>query len=932
MQRRGFGSRNVVAALTVLLLVSACDYFVSPQARVERAEAQVAKGNYRGALIELKNALQTEPSLVEARLLLAEVALWLGDASSAETELGRIPAATDPPRQADLKARIDLALGRAQPLLDRLATDDAQIKPARLALYRGQALQTLNRPGEAEQQFLAAAKADPELLAAQAGIVDALVAQNRTDEAFKVTSALVAAHPDSALAWYAHGVLFGRKRDTAQSIAALKRAIELAPTQLEMSRQLSLLAAMTETQLAGGAIEDAKRTSETLTKLAPGSALAMLMSSRVLMASNDYANATARLRQLVNAMPGFVQGRFLLGVALLAQGNLQQAAQELNQVVTQVPENLEARQLLAQVRMRLDDPDGALRVLVPALQVTTDTTQLSALADTVRTQAGPPETIKLLEEALQETPDNEALQVQLAGAYLQAGSADKVIALLRKGAATGKDPRRGAMLLQAIEQAQGSQAARAEAEALVAANPSDARIIGMVAAFYTRGGDPAAGRQLLNKALAAKPDQPPLLFTLAQIEWSARQIEPAANALQKALKIDPQYSVARLALAELELSRNNVAAATEHLESLRKDTAQAGQARLMLARLALAQKDAKRADMLIDEMIKAEPHRSELRNLAGTLYLNSGRFDQAMAQFRDGTTIDPGNPMLWLNLGRAQLVLGQAGPARESIEQALKQRPNWVPAVGALAFMEVQGGDSAGALRRIVELRQQRPGDPSVAALDGEVQMLLRKYEEAAQAFSLAYAAQPSGAMATKIYQARIAGELPDALQPLEQSLQRNPSDLAMRVLLAEAYTKAGKHAQAAQQYESILAAQPKHVPSLNNLAWLLHELKDPRALEVARKAHELAPNVPAVGDTFGWILVESGRLEEGLIILKTAASQASAGPEIGYHYAAALARSGATAEARSALDRVMREKSEFPSRAAAQQLQAELARQQPSG
>lgn len=924
--------RNIVAALAVLLLVTACDYFVSPQARVEKAEALMAKGNHRGALIELKNALQSEPDLAKARLLLAEVALWLGDASSAEKELGKVPATTDPVRQVDLKARIDLALARPKPLLDRLASDDAHIEPARLALYRGQALLALNRAPEAEQQFRDAAKADPGLIAAQAGMVDALVAQNNVDEAFKTSSAMVAAHPDSALAWYAHGVLFARKRDTAQAVDAFKRARDLAPTQLDVMRQLGVLSALTETQLAGGQVEDAKVTSEALKKLAPGSGLAMLMSSRVLMASNEFVAAAAQLRQLVNAMPNFSQGRFLLGVALLAQGNVQQAAQELTQVVTQSPENLEARQLLAQVRMRLDDPDGALQVLVPALQASTDVTQLSAMTDAVRAQADSPEAIKLLEQALQETPDNEALQLQLSSAYLQAGATDKAIALLRKGAAGSKDPRRAGTLLQAIEKAQGRPAARAEADSLVAANPSDVGIIGTVAIFYARSGDFAASRQLLNKALAAKPEQPQLLFTLAQVEWSSRQIEPAANALQKALKIDPQFGVARLALAELELSRNKAEAATEHLELLRNGGPQAGQARLLLARLALAQKDAKRADLLIDEMIKAEPSRSELRNLAGTLYLNSGRFDQAMAQFHDGTAIDPGNPMLWLNLGRAQLALGQNGPAHESLEQTLKLRPNWVPAVGALAFMEVQSGDTAGALRRLDDLKQQRPRDPAVAALDGEVQTLLRRYKEAAQAYGQAYELQPSGLMASKIYEARVAGQLPEATRPLEQWLQRDPNDLVMRLLLADAYNKAGQHAQAVQQYQSILAAKPEHVASLNNLAWVLHQMKDPRALDTARKAYELAPNVPAIADTFGWILVETGRVDEGVIILKAAASHANSAPEISYHYAAALARSGAAAEARSELEKLLRDTSPFPSRAAAQQLQTELSQRPASG
>src|SRR5690606_12542889 len=79
----------VVAALTGSLLLGGCDLLVSPQTRYERAAAQVEQGQYRRALVELRNALEKRPDLQPARVLLAEVALWLGDAASAEVELER---------------------------------------------------------------------------------------------------------------------------------------------------------------------------------------------------------------------------------------------------------------------------------------------------------------------------------------------------------------------------------------------------------------------------------------------------------------------------------------------------------------------------------------------------------------------------------------------------------------------------------------------------------------------------------------------------------------------------------------------------------------------------------------------------------------------------------------------------------------------------
>ena len=64
------------------------------------------------------------------------------------------------------------------------------------------------------------------------------------------------------------------------------------------------------------------------------------------------------------------------------------------------------------------------------------------------------------------------------------------------------------------------------------------------------------------------------------------------------------------------------------------------------------------------------------------------------ARFKEGTAADAANPLLWMNLGRAQLGLNQSGLARESLEKALSLQPNWLPAVGALAFLEVQEGES----------------------------------------------------------------------------------------------------------------------------------------------------------------------------------------------------------------------------------------------
>src|SRR5262249_1520861 len=114
-----------VLVSVLALSAGGCGYFSSPEQRVAKAEALIAKGEQRSALIELRNALQKKPDLPGARLALAEVVLWLGDPAGAERELKRVPATFEPARHDDLALRIDLAAGRPANVVERVGTPAA---------------------------------------------------------------------------------------------------------------------------------------------------------------------------------------------------------------------------------------------------------------------------------------------------------------------------------------------------------------------------------------------------------------------------------------------------------------------------------------------------------------------------------------------------------------------------------------------------------------------------------------------------------------------------------------------------------------------------------------------------------------------------------------------------------------------------------------
>jgi Flp pilus assembly protein TadD len=134
-----------------------------------------------------------------------------------------------------------------------------------------------------------------------------------------------------------------------------------------------------------------------------------------------------------------------------------------------------------------------------------------------------------------------------------------------------------------------------------------------------------------------------------------------------------------------------------------------------------------------------------------------------------------------------------------------------------------------------------------------------------------------------------------------------------------------GERARAMNEYRTLLARQPNDPVALNNLAWLYHEAGDNRALDLARKAAELAPQSTGVLDTLGWILVEQGKVSEGLEHLTRAAAGEKVDPEVRFHLAYALARSNRAAEARPLLEQALAGGASFPSRGDAERLLVQL-------
>ena len=905
---------GLVGLCALALTLGGCDLFDSADQRVARAEREIAAHDYRTAMIELKNALQDDPQHLRARLRLAEVEYRLGDLSSAEKDLrhARELGAADH-ETAGLEASILLALGKSRELLRRM--DAGELKPSAESapLIRGQALNGQRLFAEAIELLGKIPPTSGIHAEAQLAIAQAMAGQGQTDGALARLDELIRSQPEFSEALVARAGLQAQHGGFAAAQADLERAREIEKNSLALNvvQRTRLLTMLGEVQLASGKVDEAAATQAELARIAPDGVVTRVLSARISMARQDYASAAATLQRVLVAVPDLVPARFLLGAALLAQGNVGQAEQHLAEVLQRAPENLEARKLLAQVRLRLGRPDAVLQIMSPVQAA--DDPQAAFIMGLAKLQRGDAAAgVAQMERAVAAHPRDRALQLDLAAAYIATNNPAKAIDLLQQNARPLPAMRESALLASALLMADAERDARAVVDAMLVRLPRDPQAYDFGAGFYAGLRDPKRARELSDHALALRPESRDSILVRARLELQAGDADAAARWLEKAARIDDRDGAVSLMRADLQVQRGDASGAARLLQDLRARDPESLESRLRLAALYLKQKDSRSLLEVVEEISRLAARRPAAFQQLGFLYLESGRFDDALAAFQQAANADPANPSYWLDTARAQLALGNSPAARAALLKANAMRPDWLPAAGTLALLDLREGHSDAALSRVAELRNQNPRDTGLLTLEGDLQMAMNNFPRAVTAYDQAAKLVPSPSLAVKSYRARQAGKLPNERQPLESWIASHPSDVEVRLVLAEAYRQGGESRQGAAQYELLIQRGVSSAGVLNNLAWIYYEMRDPRAEAMAARAYEAAPDSAAVADTYGWILLEAGKGPDALPLLEKAAAKGG-DPSIEFHYAAALIRTGSVEQGRQRLTDLIRHSPNFP-------------------
>ena len=895
-----------MSVLISLFALSACGTNLTTDEYLLQAKSHLEKGDLRAANIELANALQRDPEAVEARWLLAQVSLELGDAATAESEARR--AIQLGMSRAEVQPVLVEAVLR-QGALDRtlaetasLPTEATDSDKAKMLGLRGQAFVLRGDIQRAQAALEDALSFDSQASHALVGLAVLHATQRQPEEARRWATAAIESNPDTSEAWSVLGELELAQGNLEAAEAAFGNAIQhrAYPTLDRAHRALARV------QL--GKLDEAASDIQWLQRRGLGEHYYVhYVGGLILFTEGNFLGAASAFEDSFTAEPGYLPNRMYLATARLLLGQSEQARRHAQYVYNTVPQSHAAGQLLASAQMRLTEYARAKELLHAALaDAPDDSTTLRMLA-TVSLLTGDAEAgLEFSRRLVAQVPDSSSAQEMLLLASLLSGVT--IEEPLGNGPVTdqaGTDVYRSEFLraLEAFRDNRLDEALQ-RARRLHEREPERVDPVNLMAAVYLAAGQWDRARIELEKVLEIQPNEPSALLNLAKIELQTGDVPRAKSLLERLLTAQPESEEAALWLAQAEVRLGDRAAGIRVLEDALRRNPSAHSARARLAGEHLQDGNLDRVLALThglsDTQRQAEPALLEVR---GKAQVQRGDLAAARETFARWIRFAPESVEARVLYGDMLARSGDHGAAKRQLDKALELDPLYLPARIAEIRMLVHLGSTAEALSKVDRLKEDFGEAPEVLGLQGWLALGTGDFAAAEQALAALWEQSPDSEVTLLLVQALWAqAKHDDAIALMREWLDAEPEDLAVLVHLAEAYLGLHRSNEAIAAYEAIIQIYPTYFPAWNNIAWLSREEDPSKAMTYAERAYELAPEEPRVLDTLGMLKLEQGDLENAYQLVREAADRLPADAQIQLHLGTVLVRQQRLDEAREVL------------------------------
>ncbi len=774
---------------------------------------------YDETLASLENVFSRDPLNLDARLLQSDVWLVKREPKKVVTEMEKIDHAF--PGLPPAKYRLAQAyLQQNQPSQAALALDEAISKNPNFTeaiLARAELNLRTGHPQPAADALEQLLKKHAGFRPAQLLLADAYRALGRLDDTAAIFRKQIEAAPKAPEAYFFLGVTQVQQNKPEEARKSFEKVLELAPDNILAIDQLVDLDVKAKDFAAAS-----QRVDEQLKKH-PEAAASYLLQGKVQIAQGKWKEAEATLKKALELDPNSGPAYDMLVRSYLATNRLPEAAQELERVLAKAPKNQGALMTLATIRAQQKDYAKAREAyeqvlainpnLVPALN------NLSYIYAENLNQ--PDKAYDLAQKARTIDPGNAAVADTLGWAAFKRGDYQQALALLQES--TGKlsaNPEVQFHLGMAhymMGQADAARAAFQKAIETPGDFPSKAEAQSRLALLTDASGTSGAmSVEQLQQMLQKQPNDLVARLRLAEAYEREKDWMKAADAYEAALKINPKLASAALKLAQIYSGpAPNREKALSYAKTARSLSPNDPKATAVLGRIAFESGDFSWSYNLLQEssrQLGSDP--KVLHDLAWATY-SLGKVDAAREAMERclKATPDPetsADAKSFLNLTALQENPAALAAAKSEIDETLKAKPKYVPALMAAAALDVQSGNRAAAIDRYQQVLERfsdfAPAQKALARLYAE------DPAHEAEAFDLANKARKTLPGDPGV--ARLLGQLnyqkkdySRAIQLLHESARQKPLDAIGLYYLGSSQIAANQGSAGRQTLEQALAA-----------------------------------------------------------------------------------------------------------------------------
>jgi len=870
---------STISIATIFLTLSACkDNDAAKKAEAERfinsAKTYQGQGQYRAALLETKNAIQKDPSNPESFILQAKIYNQIGSYTSTqkllEETVKKMPSATLELAEAYVasnKYRSALSvLNEYKPA--NLSNDDQARKYALIAKSNIRLGDKTGYQAAIDSLKKIQGKEDDVTLLE----AEYLVSQGQIEAAQLKLDSLTTGSKENVKALIMLGTFSLQHNQLPKAEDYFTKALSLIPnSDIFTIDKTIVLTQLTEALIQQGRTSEAYRYQKLLADANPESQAAQQKFNDAMeyYRQGKFAEAEKILAELREQYPQDKNSAVLLGLVQFQQGQDQQASKLFDKFIDPETANSSVIQAAALAKYRSNQMDEAVALLKKAVESQPGNAEILATYGLALLDREPQneEGQKALEKSLALNPKQQRLRLALAKRHMALKQPEQALAQLQK--AYLEQPldlyiqQAYFKLLMDLNKDDELKAKISEFQTTYPDNPRGPFLEGW---YKLSKKSYAESERAFERALAMKnKDERNLSYAgLAQVYMEQKLPQKAVMAWQSAIKEKPEVLDAYVPWLYQMRQLGRQPEAISFLTELEKNDGP-WQTSIVLAQLLASEKQVDQAMKHIDIAMERSKGAESVKQFAANLY-------QAIAaEYR---------------------AKNMPNDAKTYLLKAIALFPKNVSYLAGLIETEIAAGNVVEAQKLLDQFENSTENAPTKLFLQARINVAANKPDEAIKNYLASWNLRQTEMGAEAIYDFYYKGNKKDeAAKFAKEWLEKLPNSSRANLIMAVEAQQSKNVGESVKLYEKTVELAPKNAAAMNNLAWLYYENKDPRALEVAKKAYDLAPTVPEIMDTYGWILVEAGKINEGIEYLEKASQAASNNAEIKDHLAKAKSR-----------------------------------------